>query len=63
MIIQKDSVILVIEKKDVECTNCKLQQDEYRKGFLIKNEFVKFCYNLNPECDKKISNRDCLAFY
>lgn len=50
------------EKKDVECTNCKLQQDEYRKGFLIKNEFVKFCYNLNPECDKKISNRDCLAF-
>lgn len=42
-------------------TTCKLQQAEYRKGILEKNEFIKFCYNLNPECDKQICDRACLG--
>lgn len=41
---------------------CKLQQAEYRKGSLEKNEFIKFCYNLNPECDKQIFDRECLGY-
>ena len=32
------------------------------KGSLEKNEFIKFCYNLNPECDKQIFDRECLGY-
>lgn len=50
-------------KNNDDCQNtiCKLQRSEYRKGILEKKEFVKFCYNLNPECDKKITDRACLG--
>ena len=50
-------------KNNVDCqnTDCKLKETEYRKGILEKNEFVKFCYNLNPECDKQIIDRTCLG--
>lgn len=41
---------------------CKLQQPEYRKEMLEKEEFVKYCYNLNPECDKQIYDRTCLGY-
>jgi len=33
------------EKKDVECTNCKLQQDEYRKGFLKTVSIIPSSFN------------------
>lgn len=40
---------------------CKLQQAEYRKENLNEEDFVKFCYNLRPECEKKIEDRACIA--
>ena len=47
---------------------CKLQQAEYRKENLnedlngrIEYLRVKFCYNLRPECEKKIEDRACIA--
>lgn len=40
---------------------CNLQQAEYRKENLSEDDFAKYCYNLRPECDKKIENRDCIA--
>lgn len=42
-------------------TVCKIQQPEYRKEILEKNDFIKYCYNLNPECDKQIYDRICLG--
>lgn len=45
---------------DSAVSECKLQQVEYRKNDLEKNDFIKMCYGFNPECDKKIKNRECL---
>ena len=44
-----------------QCMECKLQHPEYRRNILEKNAFIKFCYNLNPECAKKIDDRVCLS--
>ena len=41
--------------------DCKLQQAEYRKEKLNEEDFVRFCYNLRPECEKKIEDRACIA--
>lgn len=40
---------------------CKLQQAEFRKENLNEADFVKYCYNLRPECEKKIEDRACIA--
>lgn len=31
---------------------CKLQLPDYRKNILERDNFIRMCYNLNPECDK-----------
>lgn len=41
--------------------DCKLQQAEYRKENLNQEDFARFCYNLRPECEKKIEDRECIA--
>ena len=41
--------------------DCKLQQAEYRKEKLNEEDFVRFCYNLRPECEQKIEDRACIA--
>lgn len=40
---------------------CKLQLPDYRKNILERDNFIRMCYNLNPECDKRITNRECLS--
>lgn len=40
---------------------CKLQQAEFRKENLNEEDFGKYCYNLRPECEKKIEDRACIA--
>lgn len=30
--------------------NCRLQQSDVRRNMYEKDEFIKLCYNLNPEC-------------
>ena len=50
-----------LSKKDCCDISCKLKQSDYIKGILEKEEFIRFCYNLNPECDKKINDRECLS--
>ncbi len=44
-----------------KCVDCKLQHAEYRKENLNEDDFVRFCYNLRPECEKKIEDRGCIA--
>ena len=41
--------------------DCKLQQAEYRKENLGEEDFARYCYNLRPECEKKIEDRACIA--
>ena len=41
--------------------DCKLQQAEYRKENLSEEDFARYCYNLRPECEKKIEDRACIA--
>ncbi len=41
--------------------NCKLQLPNYRRNTLEREDFIKFCYNLNPECAKNIRDRTCLG--
>ncbi len=41
--------------------DCKLQKAEYRKENLNQEDFARFCYNLRPECDKKIEDRACIS--
>lgn len=41
--------------------DCKLQQAEYRKENLCEEDFARYCYNLRPECEKKIEDRACIA--
>lgn len=50
-------------KNDYTCQDidCKLQQAEYRKENLGEEDFARYCYNLRPECDKKIEDRACIA--
>lgn len=49
-------------QEDNNCLgDCKLQDPEYRRNTLGKAEFIKFCYNINPECTKKIEDRICLG--
>lgn len=40
--------------------NCRLQQEDIRRNLLDKETFVKLCYNLNPNCSKKLKDRSCL---
>lgn len=40
---------------------CNLQQAEYRKENLSEDDFARYCYNLRPECEKKIEDRACIA--
>lgn len=41
---------------------CRLQHTDYRKVSLENEDFKKFCYNLNPECAKQITDRECLHY-
>lgn len=45
---------------DCPQSECKLQNPNARKELDNYDTFVRFCYNLNPESDKKITDRDCL---
>ena len=51
------------KNNDYTCRDidCKLQQAEYRKENLGEEDFARFCYNLRPECEKKIEDRACIA--
>lgn len=48
------------EENSCQGSDCKLQNPEYRRNTLGKAAFIKFCYNLNPECTKTIKDRTCL---
>ena len=48
------------EDHDCQGSDCRLQHPDYRRNTLEKDAFIKFCYNLNPECAKKIEERECL---
>ena len=48
------------EENSCQGIACKLQHPEYRRNTLGKAAFIKFCYNLNPECTKTIKDRACL---
>lgn len=41
-------------------THCNINQIEFRKTNLKKEDFVDLCYSLNPDCNKPIENRECL---
>ncbi len=43
-----------------EVKECKLQQNEYKRVDLDDEEFIKLCYGFNPDCDKTISDRECI---
>ncbi|MFR8039671.1 MAG: ABC-three component system protein [Anaerovoracaceae bacterium] len=50
-------------KKTEKCLgeSCRLQQPDSRRNMLEKDQFVKLCYNLNPECADEITDRACLS--
>lgn len=48
-------------KKECLGEKCKLQQPDSRRNILEKDQFVKLCYNLNPECADIITDRACLS--
>lgn len=54
---------ICLDENENNCNKgaCKLQSPDYRKNILERDNFIRMCYNLNPECDKRITNRDCLA--
>ena len=41
--------------------SCRLQQPDSRRNMLEKDQFVKLCYNLNPDCADAITDRACLS--
>lgn len=46
------------ECKDV---SCKMKEIQYRRVDLNDEEFKKLCYSFNPDCDKSISNLECIG--
>lgn len=50
-------------RREKECLGekCRLQQPDGRRNALEQDEFVKLCYNLNPECSDAITDRACLS--
>lgn len=50
-------------RKSGECLgeSCRLQQPDSRRNMLEKDQFVRLCYNLNPECADAITDRACLS--
>lgn len=49
------------EEGDCQGEQCRLQQSEYKINTLERNNFIKACYNLSPECYEKITDRACLG--
>ncbi len=47
--------------EDGKYNECKLKENEFRRGNLGDEEFVKLCYGLNPECHNTISERTCIG--
>lgn len=45
---------------DDDRKSCKLNQIEFRRVDLNDEDFKKLCYSISPDCDKKISDRECL---
>lgn len=54
-------ICLAENENNCQKERCKLQLPDYRKNTLEKDNFIRMCYTLNPECDKRITNRECLA--
>lgn len=46
--------------KDNGETDCNLTKPQFAKTGLKDEDFIRLCYGYNPDCDKKISERDCL---
>lgn len=60
---QRIETYCAICQRTEECTgkNCRLQNPDTRRNILEKDQFVKLCYNLNPECADAITDRGCLS--
>lgn len=39
---------------------CKLYKREYEKIELEDEAFIRMCFHYNPDCDKRVEERDCL---
>lgn len=49
------------KQQEDECwTNCLVYNWGYETIQVADDEFMRFCYYLNPECEKKITDRQCI---